>query len=86
MSSREEVRQRLVGMLLEFDPDLPAADLTPDRRLLDLAIDSLTLMAVLLDVEDGFGIRLSEQHLAKITTIGDFEGAIIAVLERNGSA
>ena len=76
---REEVttivRDHLVTEL-EVDP----AEIEAGTRFKeDLAADSLDLYELVMELEDRYGIRVSEEEAAKILTVGD---AIDYVVER----
>jgi acyl carrier protein len=76
---REEVttlvREHLVTEL-EVGPD----EIRPETRFReDLDADSLDLYELLMELEDRYGIRVSEEEAAKIETVGD---AVDFVCER----
>lgn len=48
----------------------------------DLAGDSLSLVELTMDVEDEFGIELSEADVAGLTTIGGYADVVLAKLDR----
>ena len=53
---------------LEVDP----ARIEPGTRFReDLEADSLDLYELLMELEDGYGIRVSEEKAAQIKTVGD---------------
>ena len=53
---------------LEVDPSRIAAE---TRFKEDLDADSLDLYELVMELEDGYGIRVSEQQAAEIKTVGD---------------
>ena len=53
---------------LEIDPSRIATD---TRFKEDLDADSLDLYELVMELEDGYGIRVSEQQAAEIKTVGD---------------
>ena len=65
--------QRFLARRLEIDE----GEITPERTLESLGIDSLAALELLFEVEEEFGIRLSHDH-GKITTLGD----LVAVVEQ----
>ena len=65
--------QRFLARRLEIDE----GEITPERTLESLGIDSLAALELLFDVEDEFAIRLSHGD-EKITTVGD----LLVVVER----
>jgi acyl carrier protein len=70
VGGREEifalVRDHLAGEL-ELDP----AEISEGTRFReDLDADSLDLYELVMELEDNYGIRISEEDAAKITTVG----------------
>jgi acyl carrier protein len=68
---RDEVMTRVREHLateLEIDP----GRIEPDTRFKeDLDADSLDLYELVMELEDGYGIRVSEEEAARIKTVGD---------------
>lgn len=61
------VRDHLVAEL-EVEP----ARITPETRFReDLDADSLDLYELVMELEDRYGIRVSEEEAAEIATVGD---------------
>jgi len=53
----------------------PAAELDLELDLVaDLGIDSPKALQMLLDLEDGLGIEISDEDAAKMDTVGDILG------------
>ena len=46
--------------------------ITFKTELYSLNIDSLDLLEIILDFEDEFNIRIEEEKLSKLNTVGDF--------------
>jgi acyl carrier protein len=69
--TREEVTAKVRDHLateLEIDP----AKIEPATRFReDLDADSLDLYELLMELEDGYGIRVPEEQAARIETVGD---------------
>jgi acyl carrier protein len=60
------VREHLTAEL-----DVPAADITDETRFReDLDADSLDLYELVMELEDTYGIAMSEEEAAKIETVG----------------
>lgn len=57
------------------------AEITAERTLQSLGIDSLAAVELLFDVEEEFGIRLSRDH-QEFTTIGELVEVIDSELAR----
>ncbi len=69
--TRDEVMSKVRDHLsteLEIDPSKIAAE---TRFKEDLEADSLDLYELVMELEDGYGIRVSEQEAARIKTVGD---------------
>ena len=71
----EKVRDHLASEL-EVDPDA-ITDETRFRE--DLDADSLDLYELVMELEDTYGIAVSEEEASRIETVGD---AVAFVLER----
>ena len=50
---------------------LDRAKLTPDGTLERLGIDSLAILEMLFDIEDRFGLKITEDMPQKLTTLQD---------------
>jgi acyl carrier protein len=69
--TRDEVMTKVRGHLateLEVDPSRIEAG---TRFKEDLDADSLDLYELVMELEDGYGIRISEEQAAQIKTVGD---------------
>ena len=67
--STEQVSSRMTDALVEFGAD--ANRFHPDATLQELDIDSLDLYELVMELEDGYGIRVPEEDAAQIKTVGD---------------
>jgi acyl carrier protein len=71
MSQREQIRQTLME-LIENDVGQKFDDLNDARNLReDLGLDSVDVVSIVSQVERHFRIRLSQQDLEKLVTVGD---------------
>jgi acyl carrier protein len=50
---------------------VPPASLTPRTALADLAGDSLDLVEMLIDLQEEFGVSLTQADLRTVLTLGD---------------
>ena len=69
--TRDEVMTKVRGHLaseLEIDPSRIEAE---TRFKEDLEADSLDLYELVMELEDDYGIRISEEQAAQIKTVGD---------------
>jgi acyl carrier protein len=68
---REEVIT-LVRQHLSTELEVPADKIQPETRFReDLDADSLDLYELVMELEDRYGIRVSEEEAAEIETVGD---------------
>ena len=58
--------------LMHAEFSIPQSKITQDARLVDdLNLDSLDLVAASLAIEDHWGIRMEDEELASVKTVGD---------------
>jgi acyl carrier protein len=77
--SREEVVER-VRTHLAAELEVPADQINEGTRFReDLDADSLDLYELVMELEDNYGIKVSEEEAAEIETVGD---AVDVVLDR----
>jgi acyl carrier protein len=69
--NRDEVTAKVREHLAE-ELDLPAGAITEATRIReDLDADSLDLYSLVMELEDTYGIAVSEAEAARIETVGD---------------
>jgi acyl carrier protein len=77
--SRDEVMQK-VREHLSTELEVPSEKIEPGTRFReDLDADSLDLYELVMELEDVYGVRVSEEEAAQIETVGQ---AVDFVLER----
>lgn len=54
----------------------PVDDVREDRQLRELVQDSFTLVEVVIDLEEEFGVHLTQADFAKIVTVRDLADLI----------
>ena len=82
-ASREEVYERVKEVLTE-QLGIDEADITEEASFQeDLDADSLDLYELVMELEDRYGISVSEEQAARIATVGD---AVAFVLEHAPSS
>ena len=80
-ATRDEVIQRLLAV---SDAKITPSQIQSTTSLRqDLDINSMTLIALAADLEDELGIRIEDEVLARIQTIGDLFTAIENTQPRN---
>ena len=71
---------RLMKLFKRVMPYADTSKITPDSSLvLDLHIDSVTLLMLVLGIEDEFGVRFENLNNTAFSTVGD----VVAYIERN---
>ena len=71
MSQRDEIRQTLIE-LIENDVGQKFEDLSDGKNLREeLGLDSVDVVSIVSQIERHFRIRLNQQELEKLVTVGD---------------
>jgi acyl carrier protein len=71
MSQRDQIRQTLVE-LIENDIGTKFDDLHDRKNLREeLGLDSVDVVSIVSQIERHFRVRLSQQELEKLVTVGD---------------
>jgi acyl carrier protein len=71
MSSTEEIRAGLAEIVTEVT-GIPAADVQLDKSFSDdLDIDSLSMVEVVVAAEEHFGVKIPDNEVKKLKTVGD---------------
>ena len=70
-ASADEVRAGLAKILNEV-ADVDASDVTDDKPFTDdLDVDSLSMVEVAMAAEEKFGVKIPDDDLPKLRTVGD---------------
>jgi acyl carrier protein len=71
VSSSEEILAGLAEIVEEV-AGVSAADVTADKSFTDdLDIDSLSMVEIAVQAEDKFGVKIPDDELANLKTVGD---------------
>lgn len=71
MASAEEIREGLASILEEV-ADVSPSDVTDDKSFVDdLDVDSLSMVEVAMAAEEKFGVKIPDDELPKLKTVGD---------------
>ncbi|GAA4613836.1 acyl carrier protein [Saccharopolyspora hordei] len=69
--SNEEITKGLAAIVEEV-AGVDAADVTVDKSFVDdLDIDSLSMVEIAVQAEDKFGVKIPDDELANLKTVGD---------------
>jgi acyl carrier protein len=69
--SNEEITKGLAGIVEEV-AGVDADDVTIDKSFVDdLDIDSLSMVEIAVQAEDKFGVKIPDDELANLKTVGD---------------
>ncbi|WP_018218335.1 acyl carrier protein [Salinispora vitiensis] len=69
--NRDEIRAALAEILEEV-VGLDAAEVTEDKSFIDdLDVDSLSMVEVLVALDERLGVRIPDDEVANLVTIGD---------------
>ena len=71
MASADEIRTGLASILEEV-ADVPPADVSDEKSFTDdLDVDSLSMVEVAMAAEEKFGVKIPDDELPKLKTVGD---------------
>jgi len=69
--SSDEIREGLAAILAEV-ADVSADDVSDDKTFTDdLDVDSLSMVEVAMAAEEKFGVKIPDDELPKLKTVGD---------------
>jgi acyl carrier protein len=71
VATPDEIREGLASILEEV-ADVAPADVTDEKSFVDdLDVDSLSMVEVAMAAEEKFGVKIPDDELPKLKTVGD---------------
>ena len=71
MASADEIREGLASILEEV-ADVTPSDVSDEKSFVDdLDVDSLSMVEVAMAAEEKFGVKIPDDELPKLKTVGD---------------
>jgi acyl carrier protein len=71
VASAEEIREGLASILEEV-ADVSPSDVSDEKSFVDdLDVDSLSMVEVAMAAEEQFGVKIPDDELPKLKTVGD---------------
>lgn len=71
MASATDIQADLAA-IVEDIAGVPAADVQPDKSFQgDLDVDSLSMVEIVVAAEEKFGVRIPDDEVKKLATVGD---------------
>jgi acyl carrier protein len=71
VASAEEIREGLASILNEV-ADVAPGDVSDEKSFVDdLDVDSLSMVEVAMAAEEKFGVKIPDDELPKLKTVGD---------------
>jgi acyl carrier protein len=72
MAATEQDILEGLGKIINEITGIPAAEVTPEKSFVDdLDIDSLSMVEIAVQAEDKFGVKIPDDELANLKTVGD---------------
>lgn len=62
---------RIINQVLEYHTGVDLYDIHPEMTLESLGADSLDCIEICMDLEDKFGIKVSDEELHKLVSVQD---------------
>jgi acyl carrier protein len=85
-ASQEEIISGLAEIIEEVTGIEPS-EVTPEKSFVDdLDIDSLSMVEIAVQTEDKYGVKIPDEDLAGLRTVGDVVGYIQSLEESNPEA
>jgi acyl carrier protein len=82
-SSRRDILTTIAESIRSVSSKAKGATITPDSRLLEeLALDSLDLVAVILELQDRFQVEIDPDEITELRTVADLAASLAKLLRR----
>jgi acyl carrier protein len=76
-----------LGEIIDEVAGVPADQVTPEKTFVDdLDIDSLSMVEIAVQTEDKYGVKIPDEDLAGLRTVGDVVSYIQKLEEENPEA
>lgn len=76
--SEQEILQRIIAL---FRTMTDAQEITEESELIeDLGVSSMDVLFLVSNLEEEFGIKISERHIRQMATIGDVTQVVAQLL------
>jgi acyl carrier protein len=76
-----------LGEIIDEVAGVPADQVTPEKSFVDdLDIDSLSMVEIAVQTEDKYGVKIPDEDLAGLRTVGDVVAYIQKLEEENPEA
>lgn len=77
--------ERVVTRIIERTLGLRVTGVSAEQHLVrDLAVESIDIVNIALDVEDSFGIEISDEEVAGLDSVGDWIAIVARILADGG--
>ena len=84
-ASQDEIISGLAEIIEEVTGIEPS-EVTPEKSFVDLDIDSLSMVEIAVQTEDKYGVKIPDEDLAGLRTVGDVVAYIQKLEEENPEA
>ena len=82
-SPRPDILSAIAESIRTVSPKARGATIRPDSRLLEeLALDSLDLVAVILQLQDQFQVEIDPDEITALQTVADLAASLAKLLRR----
>lgn len=80
--TKEQIYENLLNILSE-DLSVDVEEITPTLEIRDdLQFDSLELYSFVIDVEDQYGIRISDEQIDRVRTMNDLVDMVYEIVNK----